>query len=82
MKFDQCMARWDDAYINPATGENDDEDVTVSLKEVLLATGTRQLAEASRFGRIWRIGYVAAHAMETPTELWGEYLLGEVLMAV
>lgn len=82
MKFDQCMARWDDAYINPATGENDDEDVTVSLKEVLLATGTRQLAEASRFGRFGGSGMSQLMRWRRQQSCGERNLLGDVLMAV
>ena len=53
-----------------------------SLKEMLLATGERELVEASPFDKIWGIGYTAADADHTKRSCWGLNLLGKVLMEV
>lgn len=53
------------------------------LKLDLLATGTRPIAEASPFDRVWGIGLDAAEAVRTPMHKWpGRNLLGHVLMEV
>ncbi|KAM5354395.1 hypothetical protein ACJ41O_001044 [Fusarium nematophilum] len=52
-----------------------------SLREMLLATGEREIVEASPFDRIWGIGFTAANA-EAARESWGENLLGKELMEV
>lgn len=52
-----------------------------SLKEMLLATGDRELVEASPFDAIWGIGFKAADA-EAARESWGLNLLGKELMEV
>lgn len=52
-----------------------------SLKETLLATGERELVEASPFDAIWGVGYKAADA-EINREWWGLNLLGKALMDV
>ncbi|KAF1349652.1 hypothetical protein BDV97DRAFT_369189 [Delphinella strobiligena] len=59
-----------------------DVGVPVGLRDLLLATGTRELVEASRFDRVWGIGFDALLAASTPREKWGENLLGEALMRV
>ncbi|OCL15244.1 hypothetical protein AOQ84DRAFT_370538 [Glonium stellatum] len=51
------------------------------LKEVLLATGERELCEASRRDRVWGIGYRADEA-ERYRRSWGENLLGKCLTQV
>lgn len=52
-----------------------------SLKEMLLATGDREIVEASPFDAIWGIGFKAADA-EAAKESWGLNLLGKELMRV
>ncbi len=78
LKFSQCMARDDDTFVYPS--EYRERDVT--LKHLLLATDSRELAEASRFDKVWGIGKSAADAENTAREEWGENLLGKALMAV
>ncbi|KAF2097538.1 DUF1768-domain-containing protein [Rhizodiscina lignyota] len=51
------------------------------IKEALLATGDREIVEASPEDRIWGIGFHAANAHENRAE-WGENLLGLALMNV
>jgi ribA/ribD-fused uncharacterized protein len=53
------------------------------LKNVLLATGNRLLAEAASLDRVWGIGYTAKEAMAHQNqEKWGENRLGKALMEV
>ena len=52
-----------------------------SLRAVLLATGERELVEASPFDRIWGVGFRPADAPFFRDE-WGLNLLGQALMAV
>ena len=47
------------------------------LKEALLATGERELCEASRRDRVWGIGYRADEA-ERYREFWGRIYWGSV----
>ncbi|KAH0356622.1 hypothetical protein KCU81_g195, partial [Aureobasidium melanogenum] len=54
----------------------------VALKRLLLETGDRELVEASRFDRVWGIGFDAEQAMAVPREEWGQNLLGVALMNV
>lgn len=49
------------------------------LKEKLLATGNRELVEASPTDRIWGIGFGARYASANRSE-WGLNLLGKALM--
>lgn len=49
------------------------------LKQKLLATGNRELVEASPRDRIWGVGFGAANAGAN-RERWGLNLLGKVLM--
>lgn len=51
------------------------------MKEILLATGDKELAEASRRDRLWGIGY-RAHEAERYRQNWGSNKLGRALMAV
>jgi len=60
----------------------DDEGEPVSLKSLLLATEERELVEASRFDRVWGIGFDAQQALVTPRQKWGQSLLGTALMNV
>ncbi|KAH0431621.1 hypothetical protein CcaCcLH18_06925 [Colletotrichum camelliae] len=52
------------------------------LKEKLLATGERELVEASPMDRIWGIGYSPEKAPASDRSRWGLNLLGKVLMEV
>ncbi|KAK4042461.1 hypothetical protein C8A01DRAFT_33534 [Parachaetomium inaequale] len=53
----------------------------VSIKELLLGTGEREIVEASPRDRIWGIGFGAARAGGV-RERWGLNLLGKALMVV
>jgi ribA/ribD-fused uncharacterized protein len=52
----------------------------VSLRSLLLATEERELVEASRFDRVWGIGFDAEQTAVTTREKWGLNLLGTALM--
>jgi ribA/ribD-fused uncharacterized protein len=52
-----------------------------AFRETLMATGERELCEASRADRLWGIGYNAKEAVQY-RRLWGENLLGKGLMRV
>ncbi|KAH7131420.1 hypothetical protein B0J13DRAFT_562564 [Dactylonectria estremocensis] len=52
-----------------------------SLRDMLLATGDRDIVEASPYDSIWGIGFTAANA-EVARESWGLNLLGLELMEV
>ncbi|KAI1503720.1 hypothetical protein F5X99DRAFT_406720 [Biscogniauxia marginata] len=52
-----------------------------SFRAVLLATGDRELVEASPYDRTWGIGFSAKNA-EQSREKWGLNLLGKCLMEV
>ncbi|PQK13331.1 hypothetical protein BB8028_0004g02620 [Beauveria bassiana] len=52
-----------------------------SLMDMLLATGTKELVEASPTDRIWGVGYSARNAPANRAK-WGKNLLGKVLMEV
>jgi ribA/ribD-fused uncharacterized protein len=51
------------------------------LKKMLLATGDRELVEASPVDRIWGIGFKEEDA-ERNRKRWGQNLLGKALMEV
>jgi ribA/ribD-fused uncharacterized protein len=59
------------------------EDVE-ELKRQLLATEDRELVEASRFDRVWGVGFSADQCKESwcERELWGQNLLGKALVNV
>lgn len=67
---------------NVASMKMEDEGEPVSLKSLLLATEERELTEASRFDRVWGIGFGAQQALVTLREKWGQDLLGTALMNV
>ena len=49
----------------------------------LLATGNKEIVEASPYDKVWGIGMTAEEASRTPKEDWkGENLLGQVLTEV
>lgn len=52
------------------------------LREQLLATGHRELVEASPRDRVWGIGFGASGADRAGRERWGQNLLGKALMEV
>lgn len=52
-----------------------------SLRDLLLATGTREIVEASPYDKIWGIGFKAADADRRKNH-WGLNLLGKALMDV
>ncbi|KAL6798189.1 DUF1768 domain-containing protein [Trichoderma sp. SZMC 28012] len=52
-----------------------------SLRETLLATGERELVEASPFDAVWGVGFKEADA-DVSREYWGLNLLGKALMEV
>lgn len=51
------------------------------MREILLGTEERELAEAGRRDRVWEIGY-QAHEAERYRQSWGENRLGKALMTV
>lgn len=59
---------------------------SVKMREVLLATGTRELVEASSADSIWGIGFdadvEAAGHSDDDRMRWGTNLLGQALMEV
>jgi ribA/ribD-fused uncharacterized protein len=66
-----CVGNWY-KFTNPANRH---------MKNVLLGTAERELAEAARRDRVWGIGYNAEEA-ERYRKMWGENRLGRALMAV
>lgn len=56
-------------------------DGQVNLAELLLATGDRELVEASPYDQVWGVGFRAKDAEEN-RERWGMNLLGKALKAV
>lgn len=74
LKFSQCT--------NVSSIKMDDPAEPVSLKELLLATGDRELVEASPFDRVWGIGFRAGDALRVSRDQWGANLLGKALMRV
>lgn len=65
-----------------AGGEGEGEEGEgVSIRELLLRTGEREIVEASPMDRVWGIGFGAARAGSV-RERWGLNLLGKALMVV
>jgi ribA/ribD-fused uncharacterized protein len=52
-----------------------------NLRAMLLATGDRELVEASAMDRVWGIGFSESNAEQNRVR-WGENLLGKALMNV
>ncbi|TIA57041.1 DUF1768-domain-containing protein [Aureobasidium pullulans] len=67
---------------NVSSMKKDDVGEPLPLKDLLLATGEQELAEASRFDRVWGIGFDAQQAQTTSRDKWGQNLLGIALMNV
>ncbi|TRX88078.1 hypothetical protein FHL15_011028 [Xylaria flabelliformis] len=95
-KFNLPVVEEDDGKLEGKDGEarekreriwslGDGEDAPVMraarFRDVLLATGTRELVEASPFDRIWGIGFGAKEAGKRRGK-WGLNLLGKCLMEV
>lgn len=76
LKFTQCCARADDQFVKKG------EDRQPALRQLLLDTFGRELAEASRFDKVWGIGLSADRAESVPRTKWGQNLLGKALMEV
>jgi ribA/ribD-fused uncharacterized protein len=51
------------------------------MQKLLLATGDRELVEASPFDKIWGVGFSEKGA-ERNRHKWGQNLLGKALMTV
>lgn len=51
------------------------------LRKELMATGLRELAEASKYDAIWGIRYDAQHAQDN-RKRWGKNMLGNAHMLV
>lgn len=78
-------AKWDERKFEIVTQGNYYK-FTISsdalrIRGLLLATGERELVEASPLDRIWGIGFVERDA-EGMREVWGENLLGRALERV
>lgn len=52
------------------------------LKQKLLSTGDKKLYEASKYDKIWGIGYSPEDAIDTDEKYFGQNLLGKCLMDV
>jgi ribA/ribD-fused uncharacterized protein len=80
MKFTQGDDR---AYFKFTTGSTDEEEVPPKpLRDILMESGDKYLCEASRFDRVWGIGYSEAEAGQMARSKWGENLLGRALCVV
>lgn len=76
LKFTQCVADPDDKFVYPSG----DLSKTVSLKELLFATGDRELVETSSLDRVWGVGFNQTKALQVSRDKWGKNLLGVALM--
>lgn len=52
------------------------------LKNLLIETGDKTLYEASKYDKIWGIGFYPHEAINTDKKLFGENLLGNALMDI
>lgn len=52
------------------------------IKQKLIQTGNKILYEASKYDRIWGIGYFAMDAVKQPIKNYGQNLLGKILMEI
>lgn len=52
----------------------------LDLKNILLQTGTKILAEAANYDNIWGIGFLESEALNIDPVNYGENLLGKALM--
>ncbi|KAI1452127.1 hypothetical protein F4805DRAFT_47103 [Annulohypoxylon moriforme] len=82
---DFCEASWDEVKsLVVVAGNMAKFSQNPHLRGVLLDTGDRLLAEASRHDRVWGIGYTVKQALtgQASRENWGENKLGKALMEV
>ena len=102
LKFTQCTAPSDDGFVYPppplvngrpirgVSGHGKQgEKTSVSLRDLLLATGSRELVEAAPNDSVWGVGFSAEKAEElrlmddgVGMTQWGKNLLGRALMEV
>ncbi|KAK4116910.1 DUF1768-domain-containing protein [Canariomyces notabilis] len=82
LKFTRPVDEKDGKWEVVAAGAQDGTTGSKNLRELLLATGDREIVEASPMDRIWGIGFGAANAGKVGRERWGLNLLGRALMAV
>ncbi|KAK5075409.1 hypothetical protein LTS08_001524 [Lithohypha guttulata] len=83
LKFNQGTARSDDVFVYPPHGWVQEEGLEeMTLGELLIGTGNRELVEASARDRVWGIGYSQSKARDTPRAKWGRNFLGKALMEV
>ena len=74
LKFTPCT--------NVTSMRMEDRGEPVPLRELLLATQDRELAQASPFDALWGIGLKAEEAVTVSSVRWGENLLEKALMHV
>ncbi|KAL2165480.1 hypothetical protein VTH06DRAFT_780 [Thermothelomyces fergusii] len=79
LKFTRPVDPEDGWWMVRVGGEESGE--SVSIRELLLRTGDREIVEASPLDRIWGIGFGPDKA-ESMRKRWGLNLLGKALMAV
>ena len=83
---------WEEELVDCVTGKLDivmqgtyhkftTSDDAENLRRILLATGERELVEASPLDRIWGVGFAEKNA-ERNRHRWGQNLLGRALMDV
>lgn len=70
----------DGTYLKFTQSRIQDSDET--LRDRLLATGDRELVEASPEDSVWGIGFSAEDAPSTQRNQWGKNLCGKILMNV
>lgn len=79
---DFVESTWDDwKYDIVVEGNRQKFQQNPELKALLLATGQKELVEASPLDRIWGVGYGKVKALENRSK-WGRNLLGRALMKV
>ncbi|KAJ9662782.1 hypothetical protein H2198_001232 [Neophaeococcomyces mojaviensis] len=81
MKFTQAQALQEDEFVK-SIAEHAEGQEPPSLRSLLLATGDREIVEASSRDRIWGIGFAAKQAEKQPRSKCGKNLLGKALMEV
>lgn len=82
LKFTQAKASEEDGLVRAMLGRTRGQEEPPSLRSLLLATGDRELVEASSRDRMWGIGFTAQQAEREPRYRWGKNLLGKALMEV
>ena len=74
------LAVEDDRFVYGSVDKAAREDIT--MREILLSTGDRELVEASPLDKIWGIGFDPQKAVYSARNKWGQNLLGKALMEV